>query len=67
MSKHKTHLVMITGKYTLISSHDDEAEAIRAMDAFRKNSHAACVLRHGATGHRESVAEVEARIRAGAM
>lgn len=60
----KTHLVMIaTSGYTLLSSHDDEKDAIRAMAKYRQKSHEPCVLRHGATGHRESVAEVEERIR----
>lgn len=60
----KTHLVMITSSgYALLSSHDDEQKAIRALAVFRQKHRAPCVLRHGATGHRESVAEVEARIR----
>lgn len=59
----KTHLVMITtAGYTLISSHDDEVDAVQAMADFRRRSRSVCVLRHGSTGKRESVAEVEARI-----
>lgn len=60
----KTHLVSITpGGYALVSSHDTEAEAIRAMAAHRVKFRSVCVLRHGATGKRESVAEIEERIR----
>lgn len=59
----KTHLVMITTHgYSLISSHDDEMVAIQAMTEFRRRSRSTCVLRHGSTGKRESVAEIEARI-----
>ena len=63
MHMSKTHLVMITtAGYTLISSHDDEVDAVQAMADFRRRSRSVCVLRHGSTGKRESVAEVEARI-----
>ena len=59
----KTHLVMITTHgYSLISSHDDEQAAVRAMTQFRKQSRATCVLRHGSTGKRESVSEIEQRL-----
>lgn len=59
----KTHLVMIdTTGYSLISSHDDEQAAVRAMVEFRKRSRSICVLRHGSTGKRESVSEIEQRL-----
>lgn len=61
MSKH--HLVAITTHgYSLVSSHDTDDEAIDAMTQFRRKHRTACVLRDGATGKRESVREVEARI-----
>lgn len=60
----KIHLVMITtAGYTLVSSHDTDGAAITAMAKFRAKHRAVCVLRDGATGRRESVEEVEARIR----
>lgn len=60
----KTHLVMITTSgYSLVSSHDVESAAIVAMAKFRAKHRAVCVLRHGSTGKRESVSEVEQRIR----
>lgn len=60
MSKH--YLVAITTHgYSIVSSHDTDAEAVGAMAEFRSKHRSTCVLRDGATGKRESVREVEAR------
>lgn len=60
----KIHLVMITTSgYGLVSSHEAESDAISAMAKFRAKHRTICVLRHGSTGKRESVSDVEQRIR----
>lgn len=48
------YLVMITDRYAVVSVHQADSDAVAAMMEFRRRSHEPCVLRHGATGRRES-------------